>query len=279
MQLQPANTGSDLIWTQCQPCQACYETKYALFDSRNSSTYRNITCSARECRLLGDARPPNYSPNICRKFPEGNCDYRVTYADKASSTGVLAKETITLTSKTGKVVTLKDIVFGCGFLNDAGPVGATGNQMGVIGLGKGPLSFVSQIAPHVGGKRFSYCLVPLDTDPSTKSQINFGNGSEVLGEGVVSTPLVDIEGESYVVAVEGITIGNEFVPFNSSKTLANKLNMIVDSGSTLGDVPRDIFDRVVTQLNMTLDPELEPRHIHHKLPHTNSSSWHELPSK
>ncbi|PRQ52480.1 putative nepenthesin [Rosa chinensis] len=25
-----ADTGSDLVWTQCQPCQACYETKYAL---------------------------------------------------------------------------------------------------------------------------------------------------------------------------------------------------------------------------------------------------------
>ncbi|XP_062005821.1 aspartic proteinase CDR1-like [Rosa rugosa] len=210
-----------------------------MFDPRKSSTYRNITCSARECGLVDDQKPPGQSPEFCKKFPTRRCTYCVEYEDTSSSEGVLAKETIALTSRTGKVVTLKDIVIGCGHLNYEHI--STGNEMGVIGLGNGPVSFVSQIAPYVGGYRFSHCLVPLDTDPKIESKINFGNGSEVLGEGVVSTPLVNISiaPSNYFVTVEGVTIGNEFVPFNSTVTQLNKLNMMVDSGSTFAQVHRE----------------------------------------
>ncbi|XP_062002117.1 aspartic proteinase CDR1-like [Rosa rugosa] len=252
-----SDTGSTLLWTQCKSCKTCYKTKYAMFDPRKSSTYRNITCSERECKFVDDYKPSSQSPSFCQKHPTRLCTYNMTYVDTASSLGVLAKETFTLTSRTGEVVTLEDIVFGCGHLNYE-PV-STGNEMGVIGLGRGPMSFVSQIAPHVGGNKFSYCLVPMRTDPKFESKINFGNGSEVLGEGVVSTPLLDVDDSSnYIVAVEGISIGNEFVPFNSTVKPLKKFKMVVDSGSSIGHLPRDIWDRVITQLNKTLDPELKP---------------------
>ncbi|GER30271.1 eukaryotic aspartyl protease family protein [Striga asiatica] len=35
-----ADTGSDLTWTQCQPCSGCYDQQDPLFDPRGSSTYR-----------------------------------------------------------------------------------------------------------------------------------------------------------------------------------------------------------------------------------------------
>ncbi|KAL6146786.1 hypothetical protein ACLB2K_057463 [Fragaria x ananassa] len=256
-----ADTGSDLLWTKCQPCFLCYKSKHALFDRRKSSTFRNITCGARECRLVAERKPANYPPNYCSEDHEKPCVYHYSYADESYSEGLLVKETITMASTTGVVVAVEDIIVGCGIKNDVGHNSATRNEMGMIGFGRGPLSFVSQIAPYVGGNRFSHCLVPASTDPIIESKIYFGNGSEVLGEGVVSTPLVDTKefSNNYIVIAEGITVGNEFVSFNSSKeTMDKKYKMVVDSGTPLSIVPRHIFDPVITLVRKMVDPKLEP---------------------
>ncbi|XP_062002214.1 aspartic proteinase CDR1-like [Rosa rugosa] len=242
------DTGSDLLWTQCQPCQGCYKSNFGVFDPRKSSTHKNITCRSRDCRLLDSL----YVYDYCIQKPTGNCVYSYEYLDGTGSMGLLGKETVTLTSTTGKVVALKDIIFGCGYQNNESI--SSGNIMGMIGLGRGPLSLISQISPYVGGKRFSYCLVQ---DPKIQSKIYFGNGSEVLGEGVVTTPMVDIEPNenSYLVTVLGITIENEFLSFNSTGTLLNKGNMNVDSGTSTSRLPQDFFDRMVSQLKKVVKLE------------------------
>nr|XP_004304754.2 PREDICTED: aspartic proteinase CDR1-like [Fragaria vesca subsp. vesca] len=240
-----ADTGSHLLWTQCEPCKACYKSNFGIFDPSKSSTYRKINCRARDCRLVGHFKPQDYEPNYCREDGKRPCLYSYSYADTATTTGVLSKETVTL-STTSRVVTLQNIVFGCGYANNE--TVNSGNEMGVIGLGRGPLSFVSQIAPYVGGKKFSHCLVDEDSDKISK--IFFGNGSEVLGEGVVSTPLVDTTPEemSYFVTVTGISFGNEFVSYNSIGTLLKKGNVVIDSGTPVTRLPQDFFDRIVIQL-------------------------------
>ncbi|XP_050383788.1 aspartic proteinase CDR1-like [Argentina anserina] len=241
-----ADTGSHLLWTQCQKCKACYKSNFGVFDPRRSSTYKNINCRAKDCRLVGHYKPQDYSRNFCRENDKRPCLYSFSYADGASTTGVLSKETVTLTSNTGKILTLKDIIFGCGYSNNE--TINTGNEMGVIGLGRGPLSFVSQIAPYVGGKRFSHCLVGEDVDDV--SNIYFGKGSEVLGEGVVTTPLVDTDPEevNYFVTVQGISIENDFVPYNSTGKFPKKGNFMVDSGTPVTRLPQEFFDRLVIQL-------------------------------
>ena len=257
-----ADTGSTLTWTQCEPCKPCLKTKYRIFDPRKSSSYRNITCLQKECKLVDDMKSSHVSPDYCTKYATRACPYGTYYEGKAGTEGVLATETVILTSKTGKTVTLKDVIFGCGHLNTV-PAGTENeNEMGVIGFGRGPLSFVSQIAPYVGGNKFSHCLVPLDTDPKIESKINFGNGSEVTGEGVVSTPLVKFETlplkHNYVVKAQGITIGKEFVPFSSNATSHDKLQMIVDSGSTVTSLPMKMFEKVAAKLMKALDPKFKP---------------------
>ncbi|KAL6146747.1 hypothetical protein ACLB2K_057424 [Fragaria x ananassa] len=201
------------------------------------------------------SEPLNIPPDFCTKNPTRRCPYGLTYGGGGISEGVLAKETVTLTSRTGEAITLPDIIFGC--THSLVDPASSGDITGLIGLGRGPLSFVSQIAPYVGGNQFSYCLVPLDTDPKIESKINFGDGSEVSGEGVVSTPLAPDEDMHYVVMAEGMTIGNEFVPFYSNVTSLNKIKMVLDSGSTLTTLPQHLFDRVITELNKTLDPKMQ----------------------
>ncbi|KAL6205831.1 hypothetical protein ACLB2K_023083 [Fragaria x ananassa] len=231
-----ADTGSTLIWTQCKPCKTNFKTKRPMFDPSKSSTYRNITCREKECRFVDDMKSVDDSPDFCTKYPARSCPYGVTYAGATSTEGVLAKETVTLTSTTGKTVTLKDVVFGCGDFQEDRDGSTTDYDMGVVGLGH--------------------------TDPKIQSKINFGNGSEVTGEGVVSTPLVKLESyifkDNYGVVAQGITIGDKFIPYSSNVTSLNKQHMMVDSGSTFTSVPYEFFDRITTELKKSLDPIFKP---------------------
>jgi hypothetical protein len=48
------DTGSDLTWVQCKPCNStqCYPQRLPLFDPSRSSTYKTIPCDSQECRTL-----------------------------------------------------------------------------------------------------------------------------------------------------------------------------------------------------------------------------------
>lgn len=47
------DTGSDLTWTQCEPCaKYCYKQKEPTFNPSLSASYTNITCSSSLCSAL-----------------------------------------------------------------------------------------------------------------------------------------------------------------------------------------------------------------------------------
>ncbi|KAH9781512.1 Aspartic proteinase CDR1 [Citrus sinensis] len=139
--LAVADTGSDLIWTQCQPCppSQCYKQDNPLFDPQKSSTYKYLSCSSSQCA------PP--IKDSCSA--EGNCKYSVRYGDQESfSKGDLATETVTLGSTSGQAVALPEIVFGCGTKNDGKFNSKTD---GIVGLGGGDASLISQIRTTIAG--------------------------------------------------------------------------------------------------------------------------------
>ncbi|BFG37181.1 hypothetical protein CerSpe_234550 [Prunus speciosa] len=112
----------------------------------------------------------------------------------------------------------------------------------------GGSSLVSQLGPLVGGKKLSFRLVPFHTEPSVESKISFGEGSEVSGDGVVSTPLVSKEDKTpYFVTVEGISVGDKLVPLSSSGKVS-KGNMFMDTGTPPTLLPQDFYDRLVAEV-------------------------------
>ncbi|KAJ1390860.1 Xylanase inhibitor, C-terminal [Sesbania bispinosa] len=246
-----ADTGSDLIWTQCVPCSNCYNQINPLFDPTKSSTYTNVPCESELCHKL--------DTGVCS--PQKSCNYTYAYGDSSITHGALAQETVTITSTTGAPLSLKEILFGCGH-NDSGTF--NDHEMGIIGLGGGPLSLISQISPLFGGKKFSQCLVPFHTDTRISSRMSFGRGSEVSGDGVVSTPLVASQDQTpYLVTLLGISVGGIYLPFNSSQGNVAKGNMLIDSGTPPIYLPRQFYDRIVTQVRNEVamepikdDPEL-----------------------
>ena len=239
-----ADTGSDLTWTQCEPCEKCYKQNLPLFDPQQSSTYGNVPCNSSPCKALDTAS--------CGT-DKNTCQYGYSYGDQSFTNGDLGVETLTIGSTTSRQVTLPNIVFGCGHNND-GTFSEAGS--GIIGLGGGPLSLVSQLNNSIGGK-FSYCLVPTENSNVT-SKINFGSNGLVSGNGVVSTPLVAKDPSTfYYLTLEGISVGNKRFAYKaSSKAVAsNEGNIVIDSGTTLTLLPPEFHADLVSALEKAIDAE------------------------
>ncbi|XP_062075194.1 aspartic proteinase CDR1-like [Humulus lupulus] len=244
-----ADTGSDLIWTQCKPCTECFKQTPTLFDPDKSSTYHNIPCAAKPCTELYQA--------TCSSEHD-TCEYSYSYGDRSYTKGNLAAETFTVGE-----TSLPKVVFGCGHDN-GGTFDESGS--GLIGLGGGSLSLVSQLGKTIGGK-FSYCLVPLSAESYVTSKISFGSAAVVSGSGVVSTPLVSNKDPKtyYYLTLEAISVGKKRLVYDttnyntstSSKAgvAANEGNIIIDSGTTLTFLPAGFYDDLVSVLEKAIDAE------------------------
>ncbi|EYU27190.1 hypothetical protein MIMGU_mgv1a007505mg [Erythranthe guttata] len=204
-----ADTGSDIIWTQCQPCIQCFNQTLPIFKPKSSSTYKTIPCSDRKCKSL-------YETSCSRTGK--NCLYSETYGDGSFTNGLLATETITLDSSDGKRVSFPNLIFGCGFKN--GGI-FDGGESGIVGLGGGTASLVRQL----GQGMFSYCLIPLSDNKSSSSKLNFGDSARVSGISIGSERLgfSDKESGSEVNGIDG--------------------NVIIDSGTTLTLLPADLYGK------------------------------------
>ncbi|KAL0425513.1 UNVERIFIED_CONTAM: Aspartic proteinase CDR1 [Sesamum radiatum] len=243
-----ADTGSDITWTQCQPCLKCFKQELPLFQPNTSSTYRKIPCNAANCTSF----PEITFCSIRRK----KCLYSEGYGDGSFTQGVLSMDTLTLASTGRKRVSVPNFVFGCGFRN--GGI-FTGGESGIVGLGGGKASLVRQLGFLTLGK-FSYCLVSV-SDKSNSSKLNFGANAEVLGRGVVSTPMVVKSPETfYRLTLEGISVGNQRLEMSDSG-VSEEGNIIIDSGTTLTLLPVDLYTKVENALKSSIklkrikDPE------------------------
>nr|POE58312.1 putative aspartic protease [Quercus suber] len=201
-----ADTGSDLTWTQCEPCEKCYKQNLPLFDPQQSSTYGNVPCDSSPCKALDTAS--------CGT-DKNTCQYGYSYGDQSFTNGDLGVETLTVGSTTSHQVTLPNIVFGCGHNND-GTFGEA--RSGIIGLGGGPLSlqwlgfwqwcgfntlgckrsstfyYLTLEGISVGNKRFAY--------KASSKAVASNEGNIVIDSGTTLTLLPPEFHEDLVSAVE-----------------------------------------------------------------------------
>ncbi|GJN28930.1 hypothetical protein PR202_gb17105 [Eleusine coracana subsp. coracana] len=216
------DTGSDLSWVQCQPCNStkCYKQKDPLFDPRKSTTYAPIPCHTDVCRRLTVDR---YGAGCTDGG--AHCGYFIQYGDGSRTNGVYSHETLTL----GPGVAVTNFRFGCGYDQRQ----TTDKFDGILGLGGAPESLPVQTASIYGGA-FSYCLPPVKSKPGF---LALGgpkpSNTAAHGPGFVFTPMgramgrVDDELTSYVVRLTGISVGG--IPLDVPAS-AFRGGMIIDSG-------------------------------------------------
>ncbi|XP_074356642.1 aspartic proteinase CDR1-like [Apium graveolens] len=164
-----ADTGSELTWIQCKPCEKCFEHIYPLFDLRASSTYKTLKCYSKQCKAL-----IGHTGSCTRKH--NKCQYSLRYMDGTVSNGHLATERLTF----GKTSIEK---------------GYFGNiSSGIVGLGGGHLSMISQLDETIQGK-FSYCFVPVFRNET--STIIFGEKARVPNSNKFSDTIVPSSRKSF----------------------------------------------------------------------------------
>ncbi|KAM0934048.1 putative nepenthesin [Dioscorea sansibarensis] len=235
-----ADTGSDLVWIQCRPCKQCYNQKDPIFDPSKSSTFNGsaVSCSDDICLAI--------TTSFCNK---NRCDYDYEYADGSATFGTLVKDTFTFSSDSNKTSSIPGIVFGCSD-NSSGSFDANGD--GLIGLGGGIPSLVSQLDSSIHGK-FSYCLVPYIEN--TTSTLNLGDNAVVNGPGLVTIPM-DRRATFYIMKLQSVVVGNDTIPNLSLDT-----NIIVDSGTTITFIPNSTLTKLIdgiskmVNLTRTKDPQ------------------------
>ncbi|CAJ1973695.1 unnamed protein product [Sphenostylis stenocarpa] len=228
------DTGSHIIWLQCQPCKTCYKQTTPMFDPSKSTTYRILPCSSTTCQ--------NMTSTPCSSDKGKHCEYTINYGDGSHSQGDLSVETLTLASTSGSPIQFPRSVIGCGYNNT---VSFEGKSSGIVGLGVGPVSLISQMGSSIGGK-FSYCLAPMFTQSNSPSKLNFGDVAVVSGDGTVSTPMVLHDQQVfYFLTLEAFSVGNKRVEFGSSLSgSGGKGNVIIDSGTTLTLLPNDVYSKL-----------------------------------
>ncbi|KAK8960949.1 Aspartic proteinase CDR1 [Platanthera guangdongensis] len=218
-----ADTGSDLIWVQCKPCEECYPQKAPLFDPHASSTYKVISCNTDSCSSL-----PHTS---CGEGSQ--CEYNYGYGDGSLVDGFLSSETLSFASTGGRRIQVPSTLFGCTHRSNGT---FTKNGAGLVGLGGGKLSLIRQLGSSIESK-FSYCL-PSSSQTSATGRLNFGASANVSASNAVTTPLitgfsstfyflsleqVSVEGQGAVKVKPGMQIGSH----------TEQGNIIIDSGTTL----------------------------------------------
>lgn len=219
------DTGSDLIWTQCQPCSSCYQQPGQIYNPSKSRTFSKAPCDSTFCQAL-----PESDCNT-------DCEYQYQYGDSSFTTGVLAFETFTLetaTTRLTKSLPLPRLAFGCGHDNEGGGFTQGG---GLVGMGRGPLSLISQLGDKVSNK-FSYCLVSIDDPASKTSPLLFGNTADLHGPGIKSTPLVQssVQPTFYYLQLQGISVHGSKLAIPEGTFDLNSDGsggIIIDSGTTI----------------------------------------------
>ncbi|XP_020233706.1 aspartyl protease family protein 2 [Cajanus cajan] len=229
-----ADTGSDLLWVKCSACRNCSaHPPGSAFLPRHSSSFSSHHCYDSPCQLVPHPRRCNNRTKI-----HTPCRYKYSYADASTTTGFFSTETTTFNTSSKKQSTLKNLSFGCAFkISGPSVTGSTFNgAQGVMGLGRGPISFTSQLAREFGNT-FSYCLLDYTLSPPPVSYLTIGN--DVVSRNVLTyTPLLTnpISPSFYYVSVESVSVDAVKLPIPRSVWAIDadgNGGAVVDSGTTL----------------------------------------------
>lgn len=243
------DTGSDLNWLQCSPCEACYEQVGPKYDPSTSSSYSAIPCSCPQCGLVA---PPVTETGGDRCAGNGrnsssSCRYFYWYGDRSNTTGDLSWETfsVNVTGRRGPL-RVSRVIFGCGHANR----GLFHGAAGLLGLGRGQLSFASQLR-ELYGHKFSYCLVDRDSNASVSSTLVFGEDERLAAHRDLQyTALVQTANSVdtfYYVRIAAATVGGERVDVPSAAfeiTAEGYGGTIVDSGTTLTYLAQPAYEKI-----------------------------------
>ncbi|KAD3068910.1 hypothetical protein E3N88_36790 [Mikania micrantha] len=206
--LMALDTSTDMALVPCAGCIGCSSVTY---DTTKSVSFSSLACGADQCKQVQSSSCTGTA-----------CSLNITYGGSTIAAN-LAQDNLTLAT---------DSIVGYPFSCIEKVAGGSFPPQGVLGLGRGPLSFVSQ-SKSLYTSTFSYCL------PSFKSS-NF-SGTLRLGlngqpKNIKYTPLLVNPRRTslYYVNLIGIRVGSKIVDIPPSALAFNPNTgggTIIDSGT------------------------------------------------
>ncbi|KAH7307817.1 hypothetical protein KP509_22G079100 [Ceratopteris richardii] len=248
------DTGSQLLWIQCEPCTECgtQADGYEIFNPNKSNSFAFLSCST-ENACPGD----DSVATACDKY--GHCYYRVTYGDKSNSSGYLATDTLTVgtTALSAPPSKHKDVVFGCGYINEG--IEAELNASGLLGLDRGPFSLITQLDVSV----FAHCLPNRIQSTKVSGYLTLGPSHLTSTVNLQYTPMIQNNASKflsqfYYMNMTGISVDGRLLNIPSSAFEitpgGESGGTIIDSGTTLTSFVDEAFSVLAEAFSRTLDP-------------------------
>lgn len=234
-----ADTGSDLTWVSCSACRRGCSPRASLFHPRRSASFAPHHCYDPACKLVPH---PKKAPRCNRTRLHSTCRYKYSYADGSLTSGFFSTETTSFnTTAAAKPLKFQRFSFGCGFWN-SGPSFSGGD--GVLGLGRGPISFSSQLGREFGHK-FSYCLMDYTLSPPPTSYLLIG-GAATGKSKLRYTPLLinPLSPTFYYIKIESLSINDVKLRISPSVWAIDEYGnggTVVDSGTTITFLPEPAY--------------------------------------
>ncbi|XP_020671889.2 aspartyl protease family protein At5g10770-like [Dendrobium catenatum] len=207
------DTGSDVTWIQCIPCDKCYPQNDPIYNPFESSTYASIRCYNDYCSQL----------NTYDCSRTDNCLYEVQYRDGSYTKGYLVKDTLQFSYDI-----IKNFRYGCGQNNSL----SVPKVDGILGFGRGPVSIISQTAQSYD-LIFSYCL------PSKSGIIGYLTLGSDDAIHVQYTPMITSEmmPSFYFVKLISISVGGDWSKNSPRTMLAPGRKAMLDSSRMISRLP------------------------------------------
>ncbi|KAL0339921.1 UNVERIFIED_CONTAM: Aspartic proteinase nepenthesin-2 [Sesamum radiatum] len=228
-QLVYMDTGSSLLWINCEPCGL--NVPAPIYHPQESSSYRMQYCNRDfgMCEATGTVRTECDIDNICQ--------YHVRYGSEDYSAGHIATETIKFGRSKG---TVRNILIGCAS-------STTLYANGVLGLGASVLSLITQLQYS----KFSYCIGNISDRSYPYNTLVIGDRIELIG---YKTPMI-IE-DKYYINLESIKIGNKLLDIDSEifrRKPDYNGGMVLDTGSTYSFIPQVALDQFEGETGKLID--------------------------
>ncbi|KAF5799561.1 putative nepenthesin [Helianthus annuus] len=248
------DTGSDVLWVSCTPCNGCptssgLQIPMDFYDPSSSSTSSVISCSDQRC-----SQASRSSDSGCNNK---QCSYNFQYGDGSGTSGYYVSDymhlnTIGLDSATSN--SSANVVFGCS-TSQSGDLTKTDRAVeGIFGFGQNGLSIISQLSSQgIAPDSFSHCLVGSGS----------GGGILIIGQildpDMVFTPLVQSQ-PHYNVNLQSISVNGQTLPIDPS-TFAisdNQGGTIIDSGTTLAYLAEAAYTPFVDAITQSVSQSVQP---------------------
>ncbi|KAJ6835473.1 aspartic proteinase-like protein 2 [Iris pallida] len=251
------DSGSDILWVTCTPCNGCPTTSglnipMQFFDPAMSSSASSITCMDERCTSgiqTGQSQCPSSGSS------NSMCSYSSTYGDGSGTSGYYVSDTLffdTITENEQTANSSATILFGCSTQLSGSLTKPDRAVDGIFGFGQHDLSVISQLSSAgVAPKVFSHCLKGTDN----------GGGILVLGEiiepGIVYTPLVQSQ-PHYNLDLQSIAVNGQTLNVDSSVfSTSTSQGTIIDSGTTLAYLTEQAYDPFVAAIANSVSPSVK----------------------